>query len=538
MFSIDQNCHSLWDVIPKLHAIRASGHHVRHFIEDVDIAFTSLGAIPGRDGLRLARERFHHSGGADWGAAMFYSEFLGRLPVEVRRWEQFTGLASDVLARRLNRTVDSLYEEFSPSDNWQLVGSSYVGDSQHHRTIADLTVAETAPFLLELLDKARANMHSAFPQQAARQRLREWFATERRSLEEMIARASGGRLVDVYHAWLRQYVGESVGIDFLSSMLAARDGSAGSQLLAMFCSRYEQTAELYNQALAETASDLAPLDTRTGALPFFVTLGRDGRRLRCDVSLEGRRLRIADREFLLADDGRCSSDDLKAAGVDCLGGKALLLVIQVRMGEQGKPLALPYRGSLYMPTARSLEAKLIASGLLGGKLEPIVRVRLRLLDRLKEIDTVISLPEHLRGYFGADEIPAMRLGQEYQAIASAAADRLESLRSPPGRQAWQEANFPATVRQIAELDARRRQLAASAPKSPELRDLWKRVKARATELLDLTLRQIARDWQARDIDYWDSRGAILPWCIALGGLEFYNQVVARAEVYSEPPVSP
>jgi len=538
MFSIDQNCHSLWDVIPKLHALTAAGRRVRHFIEDVDIAFTSLGAVPGQDGLRLARERFHHSGGADWGAAMFYSEFLGRLPVEVRRWEEFTGLATDVLARRLNRTVDDLYEEFSPSDNWQLVASSYVDDPQHHRTIADLTVAETAPFLLELLDKARADMDAAFPQETSRQRLREWFVAERRGLEEMIARASEERLVDVYHAWLRRYVGESVGIDFLSSLLAARDGSPGAQLLAMFCSRYEQAAELYNQALAETASDLTPLNTRAGELPFFVTLRRDGRCLRCGVSLAGRRLRIEDRDFPLADDGRLASDDLKSAGVECLGGKALLLVLQVRMGEQGRPLALPYRGSLYMPAARSLEAKLAAAGLLGGKLEPIVRVRLRLLERLKEIDTVVALSEHLRGYFGTCEVPARRLGQEYQAIASVAADRLESLRTPQGRQAWQEANCPATVRQIAELDARRRQLASTDPKSPELRDLWKRVKALQTELLDRMLRQIACDWQARDIDYWDSRGAILPWCIALGGREFYNQVIARAEVYPEPTAAP
>ena len=39
MFSIDQNCHSLWDVVPKLHALAAHGHRVAHFMEDVDAAF-------------------------------------------------------------------------------------------------------------------------------------------------------------------------------------------------------------------------------------------------------------------------------------------------------------------------------------------------------------------------------------------------------------------------------------------------------------------------------------------------------------------
>ena len=45
--------------------------------------------------------------------------------------------------------------------------------------------------------------------------------------------------------------------------------------------------------------------------------------------------------------------------------------------------------------------------------------------------------------------------------------------------------------------------------------------------------QIARDFQAAQLDYWDSRGALLPWCLALGGKTFYNNVVTQAEVYDE-----
>ncbi|MGB2824768.1 MAG: hypothetical protein WBF17_27600, partial [Phycisphaerae bacterium] len=73
MFSIDQNCHSLWDALPKLHALARRGRRVMHFNEDIDSAFTSLGSRIDADDLRLARERFHHSGGADWGAALFYT---------------------------------------------------------------------------------------------------------------------------------------------------------------------------------------------------------------------------------------------------------------------------------------------------------------------------------------------------------------------------------------------------------------------------------------------------------------------------------
>jgi hypothetical protein len=97
-----------------------------------------------------------------------------------------------------------------------------------------------------------------------------------------------------------------------------------------------------------------------------------------------------------------------------------------------------------------------------------------------------------------------------------------------------EENFPSEVRQVAELDGQRRRLAEVNSKSPEIRNVWKRIKAIQMYLLDRTFRQIACDWQARDIDYWDSRGALLPWSIALGGQAFYDDLVARAEIYEEP----
>ena len=80
MFSIDQNCHSLWDVLPKLQALAGGGRCVCHFVEDVDMAYTAIGAAGAAGAPHLARERYYRDGGADWGAAVFYSEFLSRLP--------------------------------------------------------------------------------------------------------------------------------------------------------------------------------------------------------------------------------------------------------------------------------------------------------------------------------------------------------------------------------------------------------------------------------------------------------------------------
>ena len=46
MFSIDQNCHSLWDVLPKLQALAGRGLQPTQFVEDIDVAFTALGSAP------------------------------------------------------------------------------------------------------------------------------------------------------------------------------------------------------------------------------------------------------------------------------------------------------------------------------------------------------------------------------------------------------------------------------------------------------------------------------------------------------------
>ncbi len=534
MISIDQNCHSLWDVIPKLAALNAHGHKVQHFIEDIDVAFTSMGASVGNDTLRMARERFHRSGGQDWGAAMFYSEFLGRLPVEIRDWEPFTGLKTNVLAKQLDETVDNIYDELSPSDNWQLVGPSYVGDKQHHRVVADLTTAETSEFLREMLNKAKLDTLQAFPQNNSQQRISQWFSREEKLLEQLIADASAGQLVDVYREWLKKYMGDAVNVSLTSELFACKSRPRGFELLEMFCKDYEQLAGLYNSALAESNAALRPLNDSSGELPFFATYEYEGHMVRSGLWLDGNELRIADKTFCLSADGSVDCERLSEAGIGAIAGKAVVLVIQARIGDGAQPLALPYQGSLYMPAAEVFLSKLIDSGLIKGAIRPIVRVRFNLLDKIKSLDTTIHLPQHLAGYFCSEEISAKEFGENYAAISAQSQKQLQSFKEAPARLDWQKQNFPGLFAKIDLLDNQRRKLAKDNPKSPEVRDVWKQIKSLQTILLDKTLRQIAYDWQMSQIDYWDTRGAIIPWSIALGGEKFYNKIIDEAEIYQEP----
>ncbi|MBQ6471809.1 MAG: hypothetical protein IJJ33_07490, partial [Victivallales bacterium] len=81
--SIDQNSNGLWDTVPKLAALSAHGMAGTHYLEDVDAAFTRRGAHPGEP-PSLLPERFYRGGGSDWGAALFYTDLLGRQPWDLQ----------------------------------------------------------------------------------------------------------------------------------------------------------------------------------------------------------------------------------------------------------------------------------------------------------------------------------------------------------------------------------------------------------------------------------------------------------------------
>jgi len=540
LISIDQNCHPLWDVPPKLHALARAGHSACHYIEDIDVAFTSIGARPGDNAsqqMRVARERFYRGGSADWGAAVFYFCFLGRQPAEIRRYEQYTGMRTSVLAGKLKCSVDDLYDRFSPSDNWQLIGSSYFRDQNLHRVIGDLRASQTAGFLADITDLAREDMLQAFPARESRRRIEDWVAAQRRMLAEFTDSVCDGSLVDVYSRWLGQCVGEATSLGLTSQLFACGRDEAQTALLELFTSRYDETAEMYNSAIAETNQPLRPLDVKNGELPLFATIARDGHLVRCGVSMRDGSLEVADMRFDLLSGGRIPIDPMRDSGVAALAGKAMVLVMQARIGPSGRPLALPHRGSLYMPAADRLAEKLKQADLLPGELQPIVRVRLGFLDALKALDTPIRPPEYLQEALGSETIPASLLAARWRDLITDARASLKALTSPEGRDAWRRQNQGPLLDDIERINQARRQLAKTDPKGPEIRSLSKRARELETRILDAMVRRIAGDLHTVELDYWDSRGAILPWSIALGGNEFYNDLISNAEILVEAPGS-
>ena len=187
-----------------------------------------------------------------------------------------------------------------------------------------------------------------------------------------------------------------------------------------------------------------------------------------------------------------------------------------------------------MPTSVRLAEKLAAAGQLPAALHPIVRVRFALLDRLAELDTPVVLPRHLARSFGRAELPASDIAANWRPVLARARKRLEGLASEEGRQAFLRETCPDALDEIDALDARRRELARlTPPPAEQIRPVSQRIAELQRNLTACLVNQIHVDYQTAEMDYWDSRGALMPWCIALGGQDFYRRVLAGAEIYEQ-----
>lgn len=534
--SIDQNSSPLWDAIPKLQAAAAKGYAAVHCVEDVDIAFTQHGASPGEHDLSLRRERYYRGGTSDWGAAWFYSDFLGRLPLDVRELEPFTGWTTAALSRRLECSVDELYDRFSPSDNWQLVGTSYLGDTNHHRVIADISVKEVAPYLTALMEHARNDMLARFPEPDSRARTEAWFHAEGSRLQNLIRQHEGGSFTDLSKSWLAACCPPPVTPTQTSDVFGlTAEEPLGLEILETFIANYETAGKLYNQAIVETGVGLTPLNLARGELPAAVVF-RDGNRwFRTNLQLRDEALQAGDRVWPLQADPirRLPRAAMQRDGVVACIGKALLLVLQARLKPRGRSLLLPYQGSLYMPAAHAFESLLEQAGLLNAERNPICRVRFHFLERLKECRTLVRVPDHLAGIFAADELRACELAEEVDRCRREAHRDLSALSSKDERERLLANRFGDLIERRQGLDLQRRELA----KAPETRNqaamLWDEIKDLDRALLDRQAVWITSLIHVRNLDYYDSRGALLPWSLALGGQAFYEKILQEAEIYSE-----
>jgi len=503
-------------------------------VEDVDVAYTRLGSSVENQELKLAAERYHWSGGADWGSALFYSEFLGKVALDPRSWEPFTGIKTNLLARQLGLSLEALYDRYAAGDNWQLIGSSYVGDKEHHQVLGDLRVGPLAPFLREILQLAQKDLWNRFPEREARDRIDPWFQREKDLVESLLSRHVSGNLSELYQSWITHHLPEGLDVGLASEGFSCPNPVTDDEPLRLFLQDYSRLSRLYNESIDETGLSVRHLDMKRGEMPCFAMKRFKDHWVRTHVFWDGNHLVTDGDAFDVGPSREIPREQMSRAGIRALSPKAILLVIQVRWGSKGRRLVLPYRGSLYTPASDRFLAKLKEEGLLSTRIHPIVRVRFRLFDRMRGLRTRIHLPEHLVPYFGQEEISASDLGEDMVRLWKEAQGRLERMRDVRTRVAWQKRVYPVLWEEIQEGTRKKRELGLAKGSREEKREVWESLKASELRMLENTVHQIHSDLQMVQMEYWDSRGAILPWCVALGGEAFYERVCDMAEMYEEP----
>ena len=277
--SIDQNCSPLWDAIPKLAALRHHGFAGVHCIEDVDVAFTQQFAQPDTP-PHVAPERIYPNGNSDWGASAFYTDFLGRNPLNPRTLEPYLHAPIATFAKRAGMTLDELFATFASSDNYQIIAPSYAGEN-HHRTLGDLTLREMREPFMALFQHAHADTRRAFPSAESREHTDAFFTAEENFLNDFFHDHPAAMLTDLYAAWMKRHLPWQE-VRLATTQLA----SDPPTLLNAFVQNYETLAPLYNQAIAETNSGLTPLNLEKGDLPFFAVCEEKGRQFRTPLRLK------------------------------------------------------------------------------------------------------------------------------------------------------------------------------------------------------------------------------------------------------------
>jgi len=534
-YSIDQNSHSLWDTIPKLAALAQHNWHGTHFVEDIDVAFTRHGDKTANSQLQIQQEAIRRDGSSDWGAALFYTDFLGRSPLNLHDLKKYIGWSSAAIARKLEINIDQLFAKYSISDNWQLIGSSYTNTPACHRVIGDLDTKQIAPYLQKIIQHAHNNLLETFPQNHAQTRINNWFISEQNLLNSLLTKYKNKKLIHLYQAWTKHHLPKTIKIDFTSTYFTNQEyNKPFYQLINHFLNNYQQLATLYNQAIIQSKVGLNQLRTKTGDLPIFAVIKKQGILMRTSLRLQDNT--ICAGEFRWSLNKGANPIPLAAMqkdGVTCLVGKALLLILQARFKPHGSILALPYLGSLYLPAAKQFEKLLQQQNLLPAPTNPIYRIKFNTYNHWQNYQTTINLPQYLHETFNCKQIQTKQFKKQWTNICTQIKNTLQKMQNEKQRETILSQKYPKLYAQRKKLNQQRQIFAKNPQTRPQAKILWDKIKPLDEQILKQQYQWLVNMQQTLNLEYYNSRGAIMPWSIAIGGKQLYQQILQQAEIYQE-----
>ena len=83
------------------------------------------------------------------------------------------------------------------------------------------------------------------------------------------------------------------------------------------------------------------------------------------------------------------------------------------------------------------------------------------------------------------------------------------------------------------LDSKRRLVASDPETRHQAKEIWNRIKDIEKLLLSELVESVVQKMHVLGLEYYNSRGGVMPWNIAVGGRELYSRIIKNAEIYSE-----
>jgi hypothetical protein len=167
--------------------------------------------------------------------------------------------------------------------------------------------------------------------------------------------------------------------------------------------------------------------------------------------------------------------------------------------------------------------------------KPVYRVKFNFFEYWKHTDvtTTVRLPDWAVPAFSQAEVPANQLADSIADARQRANTVLHALQSDETREQQIYQLFPELTERKQDLELRRRELARDPETREQSKGMWEEVKQLETQLTTKLVDEVARCLHVRDLDYYNSRGALLPWAVAMAGESHYWRMIEQAEIYQE-----
>jgi len=533
----DQNCSPFWDTWPKVEFLAKSGHNLLQIIHDTDILYRGHSR---KNSYHIKWLHLKHDGSSYYSPNLFYYRFLGRHnPFPVDKLESYTGLKLSKISALLNLSIENLYEKFGAYDKLALLG----GDSKKngYRIAAGIKLSETYQSFEEFLDLIEEDMHEFVVTTDQKDNLIDVLNIWRAEVQAINEKNPNITISELFSLWMQSKFTKNVTFVGCSDYFRVIPENKNRFTFFLdFVRGYHEYAECYNKALEINNSVISKLDIFKGELPFYVIRNIEGQLLRFPIFLENGNLVIQDQILNLP---LVTWEDLlswcEEMRVECLIGKAIPLMMQLRDGNYGVPMVMPKLGSPYTAIVDSY-SKLLGERFIGIK--DVSLVDFQIFDALQKANFSFRLPLFLQEIF-KKEIVHCKLFVEQLPFYIREANRVldECKRNP---QLTMREFYPSLTRNLADLEQKRTSqglILAKIPKrtSEYQHEMVKYFEIKSSyskiyrEYVNKLCQLLVNQWHVSQLNYFNNRGAFELWSKTLGGINLYQSIIDHTILVSQ-----